>query len=187
MKCAFVCRLGEEAVLILVDGPAALPAALPTATRLHEPTWYALFYFLREVGTLQCSMNELVDQVTSATSPEAQLEVLNQFQPALDKLPQASWDMAVHHVLGRAATVARLMRGCAAEHQAIIVSPVTLMQSADDIGKHFDQITKALCCSTMQHIKLGTSHTQSLLCDESRQEVARHLRTTIQQGLKQSL
>ncbi len=179
----FGCRLGEEAVLILVDGPAALPAAI----RLHEPTWYALFYFLREVGTLQCSMNELVDQVTSATSPEAQLEVLNQFQPALDKLPQASWDVAVHHVLGRAATVARLMRGCAAEHQAIIVSPVTLMQSADDVGKRFDQITKALCCSTMQHIKLGTSHTQSLLGDESRQEVARHLRATIQRALKQSL
>lgn len=178
----FGCRLGEEAVLILVDGPAALPAI-----RLHEPTWYALFYFLREIGTLQCSMNELVDQVTSATSPEAQLEVLNQFQPALDKLPQAPWDMAVHHVLGRAATVARLMRGSAAEHQAMIGSPVTLMQSADDIGKRFDQVTKALCCSTMQHIKLSTPHTQSLLCDESQQEIARHLCATIQRALTQSL
>ena len=178
----FGCRLGEEAVLILVDGPAALPA-----THLHEPTWYALFYFLREIGTLQCSMNGLVDQVASATSPEAQLAVLNQFQPAVEKLPQASWDMAVHDVLGRAATVATLMRGSAAEHQAMIRSPVTLMQSADDIGKRFDQVTKALCCSTMQHIKLGTAHTQSLLCDESRQEIARYLRATIQRALTQSL
>ena len=178
----FGCRLGEEAVLILVDGPAALPA-----THLHEPTWYALFYFLREIGTLQCSMNELVDQVTSATSPEAQLAVLNQFQSAVEKLPQASWDMALHDVLGRAATVATLMSGSAAEHQAMIRSPVTLMQSADDIGKRFDQVTKALCCSTMQHIKLGTAHTQSLLCDESQQEVARHLHATIQRALTQSL
>lgn len=171
--------MGEEAVLMLVDGPAALPAV-----PLHEPTWYAVFYFLREVGTLQGSIDELASLVRSATTPEGQLEMLNRFQPDLKRLPQAEWDSAVYHVLDRAATVDWLMRNAAGREQMLIRSPVTLLQSADTIGQSFDRVTKTHCGSAMQHVKLGSSHTECLLTGQGQQEIATHLASTIQASLK---
>ena len=164
---------------MLVDGPAALPAV-----PLHEPTWYAVFYFLREVGTLQGSIDELASLVRSATTPESQLEMLNRFQPALERLPQGEWDRAIYHVLDRAATVDRLMRSCEGREQVLCSAPVTLLQSADTIGQSFDRVTKAHCCSAMQHVRLGSTHTEVLLTGQGQQEVAMHLAATIQASLK---
>lgn len=163
--------MGAEAVLILVDGPAKLPAL-----SLHEPTWYALSYFLREVGTLQGSMGELVSLVRSVKTPEAQLEMVNRFQPALDRLSQDDLD--------RAAVVTRLMSSHEAQMQLLIRSPMTLIQSADEMGQSFDNVTKTMCCGSMQHIKLGRPHTDCLLSDNGRAEVAGYLGSTIQALLK---
>ena len=171
--------LGEEAALMLVDGPAALPAV-----PLHESTWYALFYFLRETGTLQGSIEQFTSLVRSAKTPEAQLHMLNRFQPAVDRLSQEEWDTAVYNVLDRAAVVTRLMRSQERQQQVLIMSPVTLLQSADELGQTFDKATRAMCRSTMQHIKLGRSHTECLLHEDGQQEVVRYLGKTIRDLLK---
>ena len=149
----------EEALLMLVDGPAALPEQA-----LREPTWYALFFFLREVGTMRGSIGELIGGVTSARTPEDQLQMLNVFQPALSEMSQDEWDEAVYRVLDTAAMVTRLM-GTQVQESKWIRSPVTIMQSADKVGQSFDRATKALCAGSVQHIKLETPHTECLLTE----------------------
>ncbi|KAK9815594.1 hypothetical protein WJX72_006498 [[Myrmecia] bisecta] len=67
---------GWPAKLILLDGCAVLPD-LP----LHEPTWYALFHLLRDMGTFRGSIGELVDIVRTGTSPARQLKLVSAFMP----------------------------------------------------------------------------------------------------------
>ena len=58
---AMACHLragGTHVGLLLLDGCVGRPA-IP----LHDATWYALFYLLREIGTLQGSMGEFIDRI----------------------------------------------------------------------------------------------------------------------------
>ena len=167
------CRLGNEAVLVLVDGPAVLPEV-----PLHEPSLYALFYFLRGLGTLQLSMDQLASLIEAVRTPEGQLQALNQFQPALDVMSQDAWDVAVYSILDKAAVVTRLMDKHEGQHQQLR-SSVALMESADMYGQSFDRVTKALSCGSMQHIKLAALHTQCLFDITGQHDITRHLLRTI--------
>lgn len=159
---------------ILVDGPAACPAA--------EPMWYALFFFLREVGTLASSMEEFVSLMSSAETPQAQLEMLQRFQPDQDRMSLEEWDAAVYGVLARAAQIKELITG--QTELGMMRSPVTMMQSADDPGQLFDRLTKACCCTAMQHIKLGHPHAECMLSEEGLQDIACHVTSTVQAALR---
>lgn len=166
-------------VPILVDGPAVLPAA---HLELSEPMWYALFFFLREVGTLASPLEEFVRFVSSADTPQAQLEMLQKFQPDQDRMSQTEWDTAIYHVLARAAQMKELVGG---QTECVMMrSPVTLMQSADAHGKLFDRATKACCCTAMQHIKLEHPHAECMLTEEGLQDIARHVDSTVQAALR---
>lgn len=78
------------------------------------PRRYALFYLLREIGSMQGPMGEFIDTVRAAGSPTQQLKLLNSFRPAELALSGASeeqWDAAVYATLDRAALLKRLLRG----------------------------------------------------------------------------
>ena len=171
------CRLSGEAVLVLVDGSTALPTA-----PLHEPVWYALYYFLREAGTLAGSIEEFVRQMTSAETPEVQLEMLNQFQPDQDRMLQEEWDAATYHVLAKAEVAKGLISRQTA--QMMIEAPVILMQSSDAVGRLFDRATKACCRTAMQHIKLEQAHAECMLNEAGLQAIARHVTSTTQAALR---
>ena len=171
------CRLNEEVVPILVDGPAVLPAA-----QLHESMWYGLFFFLRGVGTLSGSMEEFVSWMTSAETPQVQLEMLKRFQPDQDKMSQEEWDVAIYSVLARAERIKELING---QTQARMMrSSVTLMQSADPVGQLFDRVTKACCCTAMQHIKLTQSHGECMLSEEGLLDIARFVTSTVRSSMR---
>lgn len=171
------CRLNAEAVLILVDGSAALPAA-----PLHEPMWYALYYFLRDVGTLAGSFEEFISHMTSADTTEVQLEMLNHFQPDQDRMLQEDWDTAVYDVLARAEVIKGLISRQTA--QVMIDAPVVLMQSGDAVGRLFDRATRAWCCTAMQHIKLEQAHAECMLSKAGLQAIACHVTRTTQASLR---
>lgn len=91
---AMACQLeaaGERAALLLLDGCVGAPGV-----SLHDPTWYALFYLLRELGTFGGSMGEFVDYMRGASSPPQQLKRLNHFRPAAEAgVSEEQWDAAV--------------------------------------------------------------------------------------------
>ena len=162
-------------MLMLLDGSAA-----PSEVSLPEPTFYALFFFLRELGTMQIPLESFVSLVESAQTPEGQLQVLNQFQPSLQIMTQDQWDAAVYTVLDRAAAVTRLMSQHSTQQQCRLKSPVTLLESADAVGQSFDRDTRAVCLGSMQHVKLPTLHTACLLDSAAQQSVAEHLSRTME-------
>ena len=167
------CRLDEEVVPILVDGSAVLPAV-----HLHDPMWYALFFFLRELGTLPGSMEEFVSWMASAETPHVQLEMLKRFQPDQDSMSQEQWDVAIYNVLAKSAQIKALMSG--QTEARMMKSSVTLMQSADAAGQLFDRVTKAWCCTAMQHIKLAQLHGECMLSEEGLLDIARYITSTVQ-------
>ena len=171
------CRLNEEVVLILVDGPAILPAA-----QLRDPMWYALFFFLKGLGTLPGSMEEFVSWMTAAETPQGQLEMLKRFQPEQDRMSQEEWDVAIYCVLARAAQIKGLISG--QSETRMTMSSVTLMQSADAIGQLFDRETKACCGTAMQHIKLMQPHGECMLSEQGLLDIARYITSTVQSSLR---
>ena len=173
----YACRLNEEVVPILVDGTASLPAA-----QLRDPMWYALFFFLRGLGTLPGSLEEFVSWMTSAETPQVQLEMLKKFQADQSRMSQEEWDVAIYSVLARAAQVKGLISG--QTEAKMIRSPVTLMQSADATGQLFDRETKACCCTAMQHIKLTQPHGECMLVEQGLLDIARYVTSTVQSSLQ---
>ena len=171
------CRLNEEVVPILVDGPAILPAV-----QLRDPMWYALFFFLRELGTLSGSMEEFVSWMTSAETPQVQLEMLKRFQQDQDSMSQEQWDVAICNVLAKSAQIKALMSG--QTEARMTNSSVTLMQSADAVGQLFDRVTKACCGTAMQHIKLAQPHGECMLSEEGLLNIARYVTSTVQSSLR---
>ena len=96
---------GRPVALILLDGCVGTPSV-----PLHDATWYALFYLLREIGSLRGAMGEFVDFVRGAGSPSQQLKLISQFKPAELGVPSEAWDAAVYATLDRAAALKRLLR-----------------------------------------------------------------------------
>lgn len=85
--------------------PPRLPPVLP-----HRR--YALFYLLREIGTLRGPMGDFIDHVRAAGSPTQQLRLLNGYRPTDLLAGGASdeqWDAAVYATLDRAALLKRLL------------------------------------------------------------------------------
>jgi thioesterase domain-containing protein len=97
---------GRPAALVVLDGCLGAPTV-----PLHDATWYALFYLLREIGTLSTGIGEFVDRVRGAGSPSAQLKLLAGFKPAGAGVAPEAWDAAVYATLDRAAVLKRLARG----------------------------------------------------------------------------
>lgn len=162
---------------ILVDGPAVLPAM-----QLHEPMWYALFFFLQELGTLPWSLEEFVSWMTSGQTPQVQLEMLKRFQPDQDRMSQEDWEVAIYNVLAKAAQMKGLISG--QTEPGIMRSSVTLMQSADTVGQLFDRATRTCCSTAMQHIKLAHPHAECMLSEEGLVEIARYVNSTVQSSVR---
>ena len=77
---------------------------------------YALFYLLREIGSLRGPMGEFIDSLRAAGSPSQQLRLLNAYRPAELAAVGAGeehWDAAVYSTLDRATLLKRLLRGAA--------------------------------------------------------------------------
>lgn len=111
----------QSACLMIWHPPRPRPP-VPTSLGVHSfacasstrlPCRYALFYLLREIGTLEGPMGEFIDTVRTAGSPTQQLKLLNSYRPAELALTGASeeqWDAAVYTTLDRATLLKRLMR-----------------------------------------------------------------------------
>lgn len=105
----------------------------------HTPNRYALFYLLREIGTLRGSMGEFIDHVRTAGSPTQQLKLLNTYRPAELALTGASeeqWDAAVYTTLDRATLLKRLVRtgGAGRSNASGASSPASSFASGSSRG-----------------------------------------------------
>lgn len=168
---ALACALraeGAAVALVLVDGCVGAPA-LP----LHDVSWYALFYLLREIGGLRGSMGEFVDVVRGAGSPAAQLKLLNSFRPPELADAEEAWDAAVYTTLDRAGLLKRLSRGPAATPPGVFDGPVATLLPEDRIGALFLAATTPHCdVDRVLSLGLTSRHTECLLTDRARRETA---------------
>lgn len=168
---ALACNLrgqGAAVGLVLVDGCVGTPA-LP----LHDISWYALFYLLREIGGLRGSMGEFVDIVRSAGSPSAQLKLLNSFRPPELADAEEAWDAAVYTTLDRAGLLKRLVKGPRARTPGVFRGPAATVLPNDRIGSLFLAASQPhLEPDSLLELQIPGRHTECLLSDKARRETA---------------
>lgn len=173
---------GEAVALVVLDGCVGAPGA-----PVHDATWYALFYLLREVGSFRGSMGELVDFVRSATSPAQQLKLLNSFKPR-DCVSDEQWDAAVYTTLDRATALKRLMRGAhggsgpsSSSSGAVaggFTGPSALLAPSDRIGQQLLEASRrhlgdgSAAAADMTVLGLEARHTECVLEERARQATA---------------
>ena len=132
--------MGPPAALIVLDG------CIGTSTvPLHDATWYALFYLLREIGSLKGAIGEFVDFVRGAGSPTQQLKLLSSFKPAELGVAPEAWDAAVYATLDRAAALKRLLRASGdgdGGPKDVFSGPAALVVSRDRLGRSFVDVSR---------------------------------------------
>lgn len=165
LACALEAQ-GAAVGLVLVDGCVGTPA-LP----LHDVSWYALFYLLREIGGLRGSMGEFVDVVRSAGSPSAQLKLLNSFRPPELADAEEAWDAAVYTTLDRAGLLKRLVKGPRARSPGVFRGPSATVLPHDRIGSLFLAATLPhLQRDALLELQIPSRHTECLLTDAARRD-----------------
>jgi thioesterase domain-containing protein len=195
---------GHPAALIVLDGCLGAPAV-----PLHDATWYALFYLLREIGTLSTGIGEFVDRVRGAGSPSAQLKLLAGFKPAGAGVAPEAWDAAVYATLDRAAVLKRLARGsggavgagaggaggagaapgapAAAPAPVRFGGPAALVAPRDRLGAAFLTATRAALGprgAALVHVPLEARHTECLLTPAARAAAAAGVAAAVEALLK---
>jgi thioesterase domain-containing protein len=160
---------GRAAGLVLLDGCVGAPAV-----PLHDATWYALFYLLREIGTLRGGMGEFVDHVRGAGSPTQQLKLLGSFKPAGAGVVEEAWDAAVYATLDRAAVLKRLARARGAAPPATFPGPAAAVVPRDRLGRAFVDASRPHLAggAPLVHVPLEARHTECLLSAPARQAAA---------------
>lgn len=183
MACALE-RAGERAVLVLLDGSVGAPAG----TQLHDATWYALFYLLREIGTFAGTMGEFVDFVRADPSPTQQLKLLNSFKPA-ELVNEDGWHAAVYTTLDRATALRRLLRaayasapapaagagqGAAAPaNEEVFGGPAAMLVPSGRLGQQFVEASRQrLGGGGVVQLQLDCRHTECVLGDRALQATA---------------
>ena len=163
---------GRPVALILLDGCVGNPSV-----PLHDSTWYALFYLLREIGSLRGAMGEFVDFVRGAGSPSQQLKQISSFKPAELGIPPEAWDAAVYATLDRAAALKRLLRvsstggeGGLAPKEAF-TGPTAMVVPRDRLGRAFVEASRPHLAAGEDGVvvvPIEARHTEALLSPAAR-------------------
>jgi thioesterase domain-containing protein len=163
---------GRPVALIILDGCIGTPSV-----PLHDSTWYALFYLLREIGSLRGAMGEFVDFVRGAGSPSQQLKQISSFKPADLGIPPEAWDAAVYATLDRAAALKRLLRvstsgesGALAPKEAF-TGPSAMVVPRDRLGRAFVEASRPYLAAGEDGVlvvPLEARHTEALLSSGAR-------------------
>lgn len=170
---------GHRVALVLLDGCVGVPIV-----PLHDATWYALFYLLREIGSLTGGIGEFVDFVRGAGSPTAQLKLISSFKPPDLGVPAEAWDAAVYATLDRAAALKRLLRSRAESEPTPFDGPAAVVGPRDRLGRAFVQASAGLLrgggADGMMHVPLESRHTETLLSQPSRAAAALAVTAAVQ-------
>lgn len=183
---------GKEVGLILLDGCIGTPD-IP----LHDPTWYALFYLLREIGTLKGQIGEFVDYVRGAGTPTRQLKLISSFKPSDIGVSAEAWDAAVYATLDRAAVLKKLVQPAKssskdAEHEqrgasATFGGAAAVVVPSDRLGTALFQSSQKAFNNPrgVVNIPLESRHTECLLTSSSRTSTAVSLEAALLNVLQQ--
>jgi hypothetical protein len=170
---------GHRVALVLLDGCVGVPSV-----PLHDATWYALFYLLREIGSLRGGIGEFVDFVRGAGSPTAQLKLISSFKPPDLGVPAEAWDAAVYATLDRAAALKRLLRARGEGEPKPFDGPAVLVGPRDRLGRAFVEASARLLAGGsadgVMHIPLESRHTETLLSQSSRAAAALGVTSAVQ-------
>jgi thioesterase domain-containing protein len=161
---------GRPVALIILDGCIGTPSV-----PLHDSTWYALFYLLREIGSLRGAMGEFVDFVRGAGSPSQQLKQISSFKPVELGVPPEAWDAAVYATLDRAAALKRLLRVSTAEGglapREAFTGPSAMVVPRDRLGRAFVEASRPHLApgeDGVVVVPLESRHTEALLSPGAR-------------------
>lgn len=160
--------MGRPAALIVLDGCVGT-----SSVPLHDATWYALFYLLREIGSLRGAIGEFVDFVRGAGSPSQQLKLLASFKPAELGVAPEAWDAAVYATLDRAAALKRLLRASGDGEGApreVFDGPTALVVPRDRLGRSFVDASRPYLSAQGGPVvvPLEARHTETLLSPPAR-------------------
>jgi thioesterase domain-containing protein len=161
---------GRPVALTILDGCIGTPSV-----PLHDSAWYALFYLLREIGSLRGAMGEFVDFVRGAGSPSQQLKQISSFKPAELGVPPEAWDAAVYATLDRTAALKRLLRagggdGALAPKEAF-TGPAAMVVPRDRLGRAFVEASRPYLAAgedDFMVVSLEARHTEALLSPGAR-------------------
>lgn len=154
-------RKGKQAMLILVDGSCILPS-IP----LHEPMWYALFYALREMGTLKVGIGDFVELMNTTASPVDQLGVVRTFKPA-GAITDDKWDAIIYTLLDRAAVLKTLMDKY--DPAYAFRGPVAAVMPSDRLGAAFLEANREACKGPISYMPIECKHTEYMISKRNRQ------------------
>lgn len=164
---------GLPVALIILDGCIGTPSV-----PLHDSTWYALFYLLREIGSLRGAMGEFVDFVRGAGSPSQQLKQISSFKPVELGVPPEAWDAAVYATLDRAAALKRLLRVStsavgddALAPKDTFTGPSAMVVPRDRLGRAFVEASRPYLAAGEDGVvvvPLEARHTEALLSPGAR-------------------
>ena len=161
-------KSGRQSGLIVLDGCVGTPSV-----PLHDATWYALFYLLREIGSLSSSIGEFVDFVQGAGSPTQQLKFITSFKPADPSIPVEAWEAAVYATLDRAAALKR-MASISSTPMDTYDGPSSVILPKDRLGRELRRASDPYLSesASVLDVSIEARHTECLLSRSSRQEVA---------------
>jgi thioesterase domain-containing protein len=167
LATAMACELQQagrqQALLVLLDGPAAHPA-MP----LHDPASYALHQLCRDLGTCTLALPNFVRDVSRYTDTAEQLRYISRqyrHAPVAGDAPahgeeDGRWDAAVVVALHRASVIRRLQDGYLPEY--IFSGPATLLLPEDALGAAFLAAIRQCCAGPLSYSALECGHTQVL-------------------------
>lgn len=107
-----MCLLAFRQMPMACSVPVLAITHLATLHLLPSSRRYALFYLLREIGSLSGSMGDFIDTVRAAGSPTQQFKLLNSYKPPeleAGGATQEQWEAAVYATLDRASLLKRLL------------------------------------------------------------------------------
>lgn len=178
--------VGRTVALIILDGCLGSPS-IP----LHDSTWYALFYLLREIGSLRGGMGEFVDFVRGAGSPTQQLKLIASYRPLDPSVPREAWDAAVYATLDRAATLKRMLRARGVYSSLQFDGPAAIVVPRDRLGMAFVDASRSLLHGgqgedeKLVHVPIDARHTECLLSQVGRSAAATGVTKAVQALLQQ--
>ena len=170
MACVLEACQSLPVMLVLLDGSCRRPAA-----SLHRPTWYSLFFALREIGALKLGIGDFVEHVKTGTTPSEQLRMLRAFK---SDIPDEEWNQVVFNAMHKSNVLERLMKRHPARQ--IFKGPVATLLPEDRLGDLFLSATRSVCQGSISYTPIELGHTELLLTPKNRKITLMHLIQTIQ-------
>lgn len=169
-------RLGHKPMLILVDGPAIFPDIA-----LHEPTWYSLFFTLREMGTMKLGIGDFIDHVSTATSPADQLRLVRTYKPG-NHISDEKWDSVVYTALNRSTLMKKIMSKFKPAYR--FTGPVVTVLPEDRLGAAFLDATREACDGPISYMPTDFRHTECTTSKRNRRSTNSILQVAILEVLE---